>query len=179
VATLSPRPASAVAITGGTVTWAPRASWLGYLQGGGAGAGATGQDGATFDGTAYALPIRSGWYDAATGTASVTTAGTTRFVYPGHAIDMAFSGWTYELAGSTPKAVAKVTAANGDAKAVGTTQPVELIKSAGARPTVSPDGRTVSWSPIPLTLSAEGVPLYRAYLYDSDQGSVASTATIG
>jgi hypothetical protein len=178
-ATLSPRPASAVAITGGTVTWAPRASWLGYLQGGGAGAGATGQDGATFDGAAYALPIRSGWYDAATGTASVTTAGTTRFVYPGHAIDMAFSGWTYELAGSTPKAVAKVTAANGDAKAVGTTQPVELIKSAGARPTVSPNGRTVSWSPIPLTLSAEGVPLYRAYLYDSDQGSVAITATLG
>jgi hypothetical protein len=178
-AALAARPAGAVAITGGTVTWAPRASWLGYLQGGGAGAGALGDGGATFDGTAFSLPIRSGWFDAASATASVTTAGTTRFVYPAHGIDMAFSGWTYDLAGTAPKAVARVVALNGDAKAVGTTQPVALVKPAGIRPVVAADGRTVTWSPVPLTLSAEGVPLYRAYLYDSDQGSIAITATLG
>jgi hypothetical protein len=177
--TLATRPASAVAIAGGTVSWSPRASWLGYLQGGGAGAGASAQDGATFDGTTYALPIRSGWYDAASGSASIVTTGTTRFVYPAHAIDMAFSGWTFDLAGGTPKALAKVVTANGDAKAVGTTQPVALIRSGASRPTASADGRTVTWAPIPLSLSAEGVPLYRAYLYDSDQGSIAITATVG
>jgi hypothetical protein len=178
-ATLATRPASAVAITGGTVTWSPRASWLGYLQGGGAGAGAGGQDGATFDGATYALPIRGGWYDPASGTASIVTTGTTRFVYPAHAIDLAFSGWTYDLAGSTPKAVATVVTANGDAKAAGTTQPVALVTPGAIRPAASADGRTITWTPIPLTLSAEGVPLYRAYLYASDQGSIGITATVG
>jgi hypothetical protein len=178
-ATVATRPAGAVTITAGTVAWAPRASWLGYLQGGGAGAGATAQDGATFDGTSYTLRIHDGWFDPASGAAVVSTTGTTRFSYRSHSIDMAFSDWAYDLAGATPKAVAKVVAANGSAKLVGTREPVALVRRGATRPVVDADAHTVTWTAIPLTLSAEGVPLYRAYLYDSDQGAIAVTATTG
>jgi hypothetical protein len=178
-ATLATRPASAITITGGTVAWAPRASWLGYLQGGGAGAGATAQDGATFDGTSYTLRIHDGWFDPASGAAVVSTTGTTRFSYRSHSIDMAFSDWAYDLTGATPKAVAKVVAANGSAKLVGAREPVALVKRGATRPVVDADAHTVTWTAIPLTLSAEGVALYRAYLYDSDQGAIAVTATTG
>lgn len=178
-AAVAARPAGAVAITGGTVSWSPRASWLGYLQGGGSGAGASGAAGATFDGTTYTLRISGGWYDAASASAVVTTTGTTRFLYPAHGIDMAFADWTYDLAGTAPKAVATVVAATGGGTAIGTKQPVALIKRGGTTPTLAPDGHTLTWTPIPLTLSAEGVPLYRAYLYDSDQGSISVAATVG
>lgn len=177
-ATLTARPSSAVAISGGTARWSPRTSWLGYLESGGEPASATAP--ASIDGTTYTLPISGGWFDAASGKAVVTTAGSTVFRYPSHSIDMVFADWSYDLAGATPKAVATVAAASGSGKAlVGTKQPIGLVKLGGAAPSVSADGTTVTWSDVPLTLAAEGVPIFRAYLYDSEQGRVTITATIG
>ena len=56
-ATLTARPAGAVAIVGGSVRWSPRASWLGYLQ---QGEGASAEGGATLDGATYILPVSGG-----------------------------------------------------------------------------------------------------------------------
>src|SRR5690606_22118057 len=110
-ATVAPRPAGAVSITGGEVRWSPRGTWLGYLQSGGepASAGAP----TTFDGATYAMPITGGWYDPASGGTVVETAGSTTFRYPAHSIDMRFADWTWDLAGTTTKAVATVQHATG------------------------------------------------------------------
>lgn len=180
-ATLAKRPAGAVSITGGTVSWAPRPSWLGYLASGGPGSGAIGAAGATWqpDSASFTLPVNGGWWDPAKQNAVINTTGATRFVFPGHAIDIGFANWTYDLASSTPKAIATITAANSDGRSsLGTRAPVGLLKPAGP-PAVGADGKTVAWTTIPMTLSAEGVPIYRAYLYDSDQGAVTITATTG
>ncbi|HWV86931.1 MAG TPA: HtaA domain-containing protein [Capillimicrobium sp.] len=176
-ATVATRPAGAVPVTGGAVRWSPRESWLGYLQSGGEPA-SVGPP-ATFDGATYTLPITGGWFDPASGATVVDTAGSTSFRYAERFLDMRFANWTWDLAGAPPKAVATVERATGvEAGVVGSRQPILLLKpAAGARPAV--DGSTVTWTSVPATLAAEGVPIFRAYLYDTDQGSVTISATIG
>jgi Htaa protein len=174
-ATISTRPATAVAIAGGTATWSPRASWLGYVS---AGEGASGQAGATFATGTFTIPISGGWFDPPSGQAVVTTTGNTRFQFSTHGIDLVLADWTYDLAAPTPKAVAAVERSSADSGVrAGTRVPIALIKSAGIAPIVSPT--TVTWTDVPLTLTSEGVPLYMAYLYDSDQGRLSISATLG
>lgn len=178
---IAKRPTGAVSITTGTVSWAPRTSWLGYLASGGPGSGPTATDGAAWQAatSSFTLPVSGGWYDPARQTAVVKTTGSTRFVFPNHAIDIAFANWTYDLASAAPKAVATITAANGDGRpTVGSRPPLGLLKPT-TPPTISPDAKTITWTAIPMTLSAEGVPIYRAYLYGSDQGTITITATTG
>jgi hypothetical protein len=179
-ATVATRPAGATTISGGTVRWSPRTSWLNYLASSGdpgsVGVGAP----ATYDANAltYTFPITGGWFDAATRGAVVDTAGASDFRWTGHALDVSFADWTFDLAGATPKAVITVKRASGAAKqAVGSRQPVGLIRLNGVTPTVS--GSTVTWADVPLRISAEGVPLYRGYLYDADQGTFTISATLG
>ena len=177
-ATTSTRPASAVTITGGTVRWAPRASWVGYLASSGEADSAAAQAPAVWDAAAqaYTLPISGGWFDAATGGALVATAGATDFRWTSHSLDLSFADWTFDLAAPTPKAV--VTAQRAAVKGVvGTRQPIGLVRLNGVAPTVS--GSTVTWSDVPMSLAAEGVTLYRAYLYDSDEGRLTISATLG
>ncbi len=173
-ATPSARPASAVTIAGGTVRWSPRESWLGYLA---SAEGASAQAPATFDGRTYTLPITGGWYDPATGAGVVDTAGTAVFQYLSHSLDMAFAAWSYDLGGPAPKAVATVERASGaNASLIGSRQPVALI-TPGVAPVAN--ATSVTWTDVPLTLSGEGVPIYRAYLYGSDQGKITIAATLG
>jgi len=175
-ATVASRPAGAVPVTGGAVRWSPRESWLGYLQSGGEPA-SVGPP-ATFDGATYTLPITGGWYDPASGATVVDTAGSTSFRYAERFLDMRFANWTWDLASPTPKAVATVERATGvEAGVVGSRQPILLLKPGAIRPTV--EGATVTWAAVPATLSAEGVPIFRAYLYDTDEGSVTISATLG
>jgi hypothetical protein len=178
--TTTKRPAAAVSITGGTVTWSPRTSWLGYLAASGQADAVTATAPATYDATAmaYTLPISGGWFDKASNGAVVNTGGAADFRFTSHTIDMAFGDFTFDLAASTPKAIVTVVRAEGSPKAdIGARKVLDLVKLNGVTPTVS--GTTVTWTDVPLTLAAEGVPLYRAYLYDSDQGKVTITATIG
>jgi len=174
-ATLTARPATAVSVTGGRVRFTPRASWLGYLQ---QGEGASAEDGAAFDGTAYTLPISGGWFDRATGRGVIATTGTTRFRYSAHGIDTAYAGWTYDLAAPAPKAVATVARdASGAPGVEGSRRPIQLVKGAGPA-ALGAGEATATWTDLPLTLSAEGVDLFRAYLYDSDQGRVTIEASL-
>ncbi len=174
--TVAARPAGAVSITGGTVHWSPRQSWLGYLESGDEPAGAV-PPATLADGT-YAFPVTGGWYDPATGATVVDTAGGTVFRYPTRFLDMRFANWTWDLASPTPKAVATVERATGvKPGVVGSRQPILLLKPGATRPTV--EGSTLTWASVPATLSAEGVPVFRAYLYDTDQGSLTISATLG
>lgn len=178
-AQLSARPATAVDVVGGTVRWSPRPSWLGYLAQGG---GATGAAGASFADGAFALPIASGWYDRASGHAVVQTSGTTRFQYLDHQIDVALADWAFDL-GATPKATTTVATALhavilSGPSIVGTRQPLFFL---GDRPAAveRADGRAVSWSDLPATLTNEGIALYLVYPYRSDQGRVSIDAELG
>jgi hypothetical protein len=178
--TAAASPAAAVAITGGTVRWAPRVSWLNYLASSGEADSVSAQAPATYDGATltYALPITGGWFDASTGRAVIDTTGGSAFRWAGHALDLAFADWTFDLASATPKAIVTVQRASGAPKrTIGSRQPVGLVKLDGVTPTVA--GSTVTWTDVPMTLAAEGVALYRAYLYDSDQGKVTISATLG
>lgn len=184
-ATTTAAPATARPIVGGTVRYAPKRSWLGYIAQQGEGASA--EDGATFVGSktsgTYQLPVTGGWYDAASRTGVVETSGTVRYRFIGHQIDVALQNWSWDLA-ATPKAVALVKdSLHGrilpDHKYVGTRIPLLLTKPQGVTPTVSPDGAQVSWSGVPVTLANEGVPVFLAYLYDSDQGSISATVDLG
>lgn len=179
-ATISTRPASATAITGGTVRWSPRTSWLNYLASSGEAASVTAQAPASYDAAAltYTFPITGGWFDAATRGAVVNTAGASDFRWVGHSLDMSFADWTFDLAAATPKAVVTVQRSSGASKdVIGSRRPLGLVKLNGVAPTVS--GSTVTWIDVPMTLAAEGVSLFRAYLYDSDQGKLTISATLG
>jgi len=182
-ASLTPRPEGAVSVTGGTVSWAVRRSWLGYLEQGG---GATGADGAVFDqGTeAFRLPISGGWFDRATGRAVITTTGATQFQYLDHQIDISMTDWAYDLAGEKPKAVATIKTALHAVilpgpSIIGTRQPILFAKTDGIAPAVAADGAAVSWTDVPLTLTNEGIAMFLVYPYDSEQGRLSITATLG
>ncbi|UGS37924.1 HtaA domain-containing protein [Capillimicrobium parvum] len=177
-AALTARPATAVPIVGGRVRWSPRASWLGYLQ---QGEGASAEGGAAFDGATYALPVSGGWFDRATGRGVIATTGTTRFRYGAHDIDSAYGAWTYDLAATTPKAVATIERdSSGIPGLAGRRRPIQLVKGAGPGALAAgAAGETVTWTDLPVTLSAEGVELFLAYLYDSDQGRITIEASLG
>jgi hypothetical protein len=179
-ATTATRPAGARAIAGGTVGWSPRVSWLNYLassgEAGSVGAGAP----ATYDEASltYTLPIIGGWFDPITGAAVIETAGASEFRWTGHSLDLSFADWTFDLASSAPKAVVTVRRASGVAKrTIGSRQPIGLIDRAAVAPIIA--GASVTWTGVPMTLSAEGVALYRAYLYGSDEGRLTIDATLG
>lgn len=179
-AKISTKPAAATTITGGTVRWSPRTSWLNYLASSGEQGSVGVRAPATYDAASltYTFPITGGWFDAATGGAVIDTAGASDFRWVGHSLDMSFADWTFDLAGTTPKAVVTVKRASGAGKKViGSRQPIGLVKRDGITPTVS--GSTVTWTGVPMTLAAEGVPLYRGYLYGSDQGTFTIDATLG
>lgn len=179
-AALSAAPATARPLTGGSVAYTPRPSWLGYIYQEGEGASAS--DGATYAGEptsgTFTLPISGGWYDPASGSGVIQTSGTVNYVFTGHQIRLALSDWAFDLA-STPKATALVRTCLHCSilrqQQVGTRVPLFLAKP---RPPAS-DGATVTWSDVPVTLANEGVSIFLAYLYDSDQGRISATATLG
>jgi len=178
--TTAPRPAAAVTITGGTARWAPRPSWVNYLASSGEADGVSAQAPATYDPQTltYTFPITGGWFDAATGRAVIDTAGATNFRWTDHSLDLSFADWTFDFASATPKAVITVQRASGSPKkTIGTRQPVALVRLNGVTPTIS--GSTVTWTDVPMSLAAEGVGLYRAYLYNTPQGTVTISATLG
>jgi hypothetical protein len=171
-------PPGARAVTAGTVRWAPRPSWLGYLR---QGEGARAEGPASFDGTAYALPVTGGWYDPATQTASIHTSGVTTFRYSGHGIDIALGDWSYALGATTATAAATVVRAShlADAGRSDLLGPQVVIAqiAPGANPVA--DGGAVTWSDLPLALAPGGATVFDAYPPGSEQGRVSISATLG
>jgi hypothetical protein len=179
-ATTAARPATATTIAGGTVRWSPRVSWLNYLASSGEADSVSARPPAIYDPAAltYTFPITGGWFDAATGAAVIQTAGASDFRWAAHSLDLSLADWTFDLASPTPKAVVTVRRASGAPKrTIASRQPVGLIRPGGITPAVS--ATSVTWTGVPMTLAAEGVALYRAYLYNSDQGRFAIDATLG
>jgi hypothetical protein len=109
-----------VSVTGATITWHVRDSFIQYIN---AGSGTAVCGGASTDpasvrpgsGTPlvydFHFPFKDGWYDPVTQTARVTFTGAVSFRYPGHGIDLAAANPEIELAGGASRGI--FTTANG------------------------------------------------------------------
>jgi hypothetical protein len=129
------RPASAVDVTGISITWFPRDSWVRYLSSGvGPKDGIFATGGATkvsptetsshpcsdvsYSGSGsfdygYRFTARSGWYDPPTAAAAVYGRGKVRFVWEDHTIDLAAASPEIELDGPRSRAIFEFTGRGG------------------------------------------------------------------
>jgi hypothetical protein len=117
------RPATAVDVTSSSLLWHVRESFVQYLA---SGEGATAADGAT-PGAPVALPGKpplvydfnlvpaGGWYDAASGKARLTYAGTVKFTYSGHGIAFEARNLEVEINGSDSQVLATFAACSATA----------------------------------------------------------------
>jgi hypothetical protein len=127
---LLPRPAGAVDVTGATLTWHVRDSWIRYvstekavepLDGAVAGPALEGKDHPCPDVPAspgplvysYTLPVAGGWHDAASGTTALSSTGGVHFAYPGHGIDLDVRNLEVELNGSASRVIARFDGRGG------------------------------------------------------------------
>ncbi|HEY6759018.1 MAG TPA: HtaA domain-containing protein [Baekduia sp.] len=132
------RPATAVELTGATITWHVRDSFIQYIN---AGQGTAACNGATADAPTirpgsstplaydFHFPFTDGWYDPVSQTARVTFTGTVSFRYSGHGIDLAAVNPEIELAGTASRVIF-ATANTGQAPARGVLETLDLAGAA-------------------------------------------------
>jgi hypothetical protein len=115
------RPVSAVDITGSSLKWWIRDSWIRYLPFnlpvGGATADAPipgtnhackDNEASVSDSYAYNLPFQSGWWDSASSTGALYYTGGVRWYFPDHGIDLTASAVEIEINGGSSRVVLRV-----------------------------------------------------------------------
>ena len=158
------RPATAVDVTSATITWHPKSSFIRYIE---TGEGTTVSAGATEDPpepdpedptgnpTPYVynfqFPFSNGWYDAASNTAGVYYGGAVNFSYQAHSIDMDTKEPEIELNGDASRAIFRMDGRAGSSFGNKRGVLVDLDPSA-VTSTVSPDGKTFTWTKVPATI---------------------------
>lgn len=129
------RPATAVDVKAGTVTWRVRDSFVQYLNAGtgptdgtqaiAPGAADTPMRGCTSSGAAndaqlsyqFGFPFKSGWYDPVSGTAALYYGGGVHFGYAQHTIDLNATDPEIELNGASSRAIFRFNGSGGTAVA--------------------------------------------------------------
>jgi hypothetical protein len=180
-----PRPESAVDVGGIAITWYPRDSFIRYLTSGihpstpqngffvsgGATKGAPMMSSShpcsdvAYDGTptdkfdyAYQYEPKFGWYDPPTQTAAIYGQGNVRFGWASHTIDLTASDPEIELNPTSPRTIFRF---NGGA---GTAYPnkraVLTNLDLADQPTVSPDGKTRTYTAVRGRLSEDGQAVF-------------------
>ena len=145
---VKPRPASARTVTGATVTWRVRESFIRYMA---AGEGTTVSRGAAsapaeaLDGApplvySFHFPFAEGWCDPVTGSARIVFTGTVAFRYADHEIDLVVNDPEVELDGPASRVIFRLTGtgdtAGGNRRAVVETLDVAKSAAAATAPTV-------------------------------------------
>lgn len=115
------RPVSAVDVTGSSLKWWIRDSWIRYLPFnlpvGGATADAPiagtshaciDNEASVSDSYAYNLPFQSGWWDAASSTGAMYYTGGVRWYFPEHGIDLTASAVEIEINGGASRVVLRI-----------------------------------------------------------------------
>jgi hypothetical protein len=165
------RPATAVNISGATVTWWVRSSWINYVA---TGAGTSAIEGAV-PGAAIAesghpclddsggetvprvydftFPFVSGWYDPPTGTSAIYGSGGVHFSFPGHGIELTARNPEIELNGTASRAIFR-------------------LKGSGS--TAYPDARAALLDLHPLGAPVESPPGTFTYAASSLRGSLTA-----
>jgi Htaa len=192
------RPASAVTVSGVQLSWMPRDSWVRYLSSGIAtvdgvvpGGGATAVPSMTSPcpdrpaETGVALnytidfPAKESWYDPLSGEAGIYGTGNVAFRYTAHAINLTAAEPEIEINGSSSRAIFRFSGSGG------TPYPnqrvaLESLETAG-RPTVSPDGKTLTYNLMRGRLTEDGEKVFAGFYTapsDNEFGCLSATFTL-
>lgn len=138
------RPAGARTVTGATLTWRVRESFIRYIaagEGTSVSRGASGAAPEALEGApplvyAFQFPFAEGWCDPATGAARVAFTGTVAFRYEEHNIDLVVNDPEVELDGPASRMIFRMTGsgdtAGGNKRGVVETLDVSKATVAGA-----------------------------------------------
>lgn len=174
------RPATAVDVSGVSLAWHPRDSWMRYVSSGvGSGDGISITDGASgIDSTASACPDRpsasdaelpyeirfgpkASWYDPASGTAGIYGQGAVSFRWKAHTIDLTASEPEIEINGADSRAIFRFSGSEGTPFPDQRADLVSLDLS--GQPTVSGGGKTFSYDLVRGTLTENGVNVFAGF----------------
>lgn len=195
-ATVRPRPATAVDVIGGTLTWRARTSWVDYLHAAGTQGGTSTSAGAT-DGPAevippssdarvyqYDFPFSGGWFDAASDTANVEFGGTVTYfkkIQPFN-IDLDTSDPVIELGGAAPKMIATLNGRGNNSDQVNRRAVTVDLNQGAVTPVVTsgPGTSTYTWTAVPGRNpdGAASWPIAGYYQPGDAWGSVSVSLTV-
>jgi Htaa len=183
---LLPRPAGAIDVTGGSLTWFVRDSWIRYVN---TEASPEALEGAAAEpaiqendhpcpnrpaGTnptlvySYSFPFSNGWYDAASGTAALYYGGGIRFTYPSRGIDLATRNPEIELNGDDSRAIFRLRGA-GETPYPDRRAPL-LDLAAGESPSESSPAGFGFPAPLRGSLTADGQNVFAGFYPPPNDG---------
>ncbi len=151
------RPAGARTITGATITWRVRESFIRYVSAGegtSTSRGAAGAQPELAAGSAaplvyaFRFPFAQGWCDPATGAARLEFTGTVAFRYRAHGIDLVVNDPEVELDGPASRVIFRMTG-SGDTDGGNRRAVVEILEISKAAASAGADGRTFAYEGIP------------------------------
>lgn len=192
------RPATAVTVSGVTLSWMPRDSWVRYVSSGtGAsdgvipGGGATAvaataspcpdrpsSSSASLDYT-IDFPAKESWYDPFSGEAGIYGGGSVAFRWAAHTINLTAAEPEIEINGAASRAIFRFAGAGG------TPYPnqrvaLETLETAG-RPTVSNGGKTLTYDLMRGRLTSDGEKVFAGFYTapdDNEFGCVSASFTL-
>lgn len=152
------KPSGAIDVRSATVTWHVLDSFIRYVASGEGTAisgGATNGPREVLPGSSssfvysFGFPFKSGWYDAASGTAATTFRGKVAFRFKEHTIDMSAADPEVEINGSKSRVIFRMDGKDGTA--LGGTRGVliDLDLSKAESKAVSADGKTHTYTRVP------------------------------
>jgi hypothetical protein len=180
------RPASAVSLTGATVTWHVRDSWVRYVSTQFDPVAEEGAipaapildsqhpcpDRADEDGTkrvySFGFPFAGGWYDPPTGTTAIYTSGAVHYRYPHSGIDLATRNPEIEINGAASRVIVRLRGAEGTAYPDSRTAMLNLALA--GPPTEGPAGTFAYASPIRAALDPNGQSIFAGFYPPPNNG---------
>jgi hypothetical protein len=176
------RPATAVTVGAVQLSWMPRDSWVRYVSSAiGAGDGVVPGGGATgVQSTASPCPDRpSSSSVPLTGQAGIYGTGNVAFRWVAHSINLTASEPELEINGSSSRAIFRFSGSGG------TPYPnqrvaLETMENSG-RPTISPDGRTLTYNLMRGRLTPDGEKVFAGFYpgpTDNEFGCLSATFTL-
>ncbi|MFA4928124.1 MAG: HtaA domain-containing protein [Patulibacter sp.] len=173
------RPSGAVDVRSATIAWRPLDSWVRYIstgEGTSVSGGATNGPREVLPGSSsafvysFGFPFSKGWFDPSSGTAATTFRGKVGFRFRAHTIDMSAAEPEVEINGSRSRVIFRMDGKDGTQLGGTRGVLVDLDLTKAAAKTVSPDGRTHTYTAIPGTIPAKAGSSVFAGFYSPGEG---------
>lgn len=179
------RPASAVDVTGATITWHVRDSWIAYANSetapetlGGAVPGSKKPEADhvcpdnpadrgefVFD---FGFPFATGWYDPPSGTTALYTGGGIHYRYPSRGIDLTTSNPEIEINGAASRVIVRLRGSASTAYPDSRTAMLNL--NIAEPPVESPAGTFTYSNPIRGSLDPNGQSIFAGFYPPPNNG---------
>jgi hypothetical protein len=192
------RPATAVTVSGVTLSWMPRDSWVRYVSAGtGAGDGVTPGAGATGVASTSSpcsdrpaessaslnytinFAAKESWYDPFSGTAGIYGSGSVGFRYTAHTINLTAAEPEIEINGAASRAIFRFNGSGG------TPYPNQRVAletlDASSRPTITNGGKTLTYDLMRGRLTVNGEKVFAGFYTaasDNEFGCVSASFNI-